>query len=157
MRIIRFVLVALFMGVVATAPVQAAAPLEAAQAVQAQLGAGKTLTNGEAADIIAAFESAAAAHPDMLSEMAALVAAARPDLGAQLKASIIKLNPDNADSIIEQMEQAANDPTADQLSALAAIEGREPSSGHDDSGSGEKDGSDLGWANYTVDRDGSPD
>lgn len=164
MRIVSFVLVTFFMGAFAVYPAQAESvtPAEAAQVIQAQLGASQTLSNGESDNIIAAFEAAATAHPEMAAELAQLVAAARPDLGLQLKASIIKIAPDKADSIIELMEQAANNPTVDQLAALAEIEGaQKPSAGHDNDNRnnerGEKDGGDLGWATHGDDHDGSAD
>lgn len=131
--------------------------LQAAQLLQQNLGSGKTLGSGEGADVLAAFSAAARQNPGLLAEMAALIAVARPDLVDSLKETIRRISPEGAASIIESMEQASINPSIDQLTSLASLEGIAPASGENEGSAPDNAGdSDLGWAGYGS-GNGSPD
>lgn len=129
----------------------------AAQALQQALGNTKVISSGEGPEVLQALEAAAISKPDLLGEIAALVAVARPELVADIKKSIRLLAPQNAAAVIRFMEQASINPSVDQLAALAALEGISPASGSSFSSDSQQErGVDLGWAGYSS-SNGSPD
>lgn len=157
MRSFRFLALIAALLVVLALPAQAetSTSLEAAQMLQQTLGPGKSITGSDASDILAALTTAAARRPDMLTEMAALIAVARPDIMADLKKAIAQINPASADSIIRLIEQASINPTIDQLAALAGVETAPAADSSGGSGGSSPPGdADLGWV--AGPGDGSP-
>ncbi len=129
----------------------------AAQALQKELGTGKAISSSEGPVVLQALESAAISKPELLGEMAALLAAARPELAGEIKKSITVLALSDVDATISKMELAAVSPTIDQLAALAALEGAAPASGGNVVSSEDLDSPDLGWAGYGAENNGSAD
>lgn len=107
---------------------------EAAAALKANMPQGVTLGGATSEQLIAAFEKTAKQNPSLAAELAALVAAARPDMVEGLRQSINSNFPETAQAIIEKMDQAASNPSADQLAAIAQSEGSAPAAGPDDGG-----------------------
>ena len=164
MRSFKFVMLAVLAAGIVAMPAMAGDAVSSQQAVkmlQQAMGPAKSLSSGDKADIMAAFTHATGQNPDLLQELATLIAVARPDLVTDLKSTIQLIRPELAQQIIDQMEQASINPSVDQLAALANLEGAAPASGDPNVSSGSEtaeseDPNDLGWAGY-VPGNGSQD
>ncbi len=109
-------------------------PAQALTALGAQMDDGATLVSASNETIISAFETITTADPSMTLALAQIIAAARPDLLTELNARVTAMCPTAANQIIDQIEQAANEPTVDQLSAIAADGAAAPAAGGNDDG-----------------------
>lgn len=116
-------------------------PSQAAALLKAQLPAGVTLGAGSAADIMAAYKSAANATPGTYDDLGRLIAVARPDLMDSINGVVREVcTMAYAQDIINKIQDASANPSADDLAAIAATDGVAPAAGPDgdggDAGSG---------------------
>lgn len=107
----------------------AVAPSVAAQALQSSLPSGVTMGSATEAQVIAAYKDASSKNEGYAGALASIVAVGRPDLVAALSSAVKEICPSSADVIIQQINESASNPTADQLAAIAASEGVAPAAG----------------------------
>lgn len=105
------------------------APGTAASMFQSSLPSGTTLGAGSEEDILAAFKDSMDKNPAAIGDIAALIAVARPDLLDGLTNAVRESCSANANAIIAKIQEAAANPTADQLAAIATTDGIAPAAG----------------------------
>ncbi len=116
-------------------------PSQASSLLKAALPAGVTLGAGSASDIMAAYTSAAGSNPGTYDDLGRLIAVARPDLVDSINGAVrAACSLAYAQDIINEIQDASANPTADELAAIAATDGVAPAAGPDagggDAGSG---------------------
>jgi hypothetical protein len=104
-------------------------PTQALSALNGELGAGGNLNTASDADVMAAFGKAIGANKSITVALASVIAAGRPDLVDQLNGQISALCPTAAATLMQAIEEAANNPTPDQLAAIANDSGAAPAAG----------------------------
>jgi hypothetical protein len=104
-------------------------PAQALSALNAQMGGAGGLNTASDADVLAAFGKAVAADKSITVALASVIAAGRPDLVEQLNAQVAQLCSGSSQALLEMIEQAANEPTPDQLAAIANEIGAAPAAG----------------------------
>lgn len=142
MRGITFIFAAaLALTTVAVVPAMAASPVcsapsgtsvspsVAAQALQGSLPTGVTMGSATEAQVVAAYKDASSKNEGYAGALASIVAVGRPDLVEALSSAVKEVCPSNAEVIMEQINESASNPTADQLAAIAASEGVAPAAG----------------------------
>ncbi len=104
-------------------------PSVAAQALQGSLPSGVTMGSATETQVVAAYKDASSKNEGYAGALASIVAVGRPDLVAALSSAVKEICPSSAEGIIEQINESASNPTADQLAAIAASEGVAPAAG----------------------------
>ena len=107
-------------------------PSEAATALKQSLPSGSSLSMASPETVLAALSTAAAKNPEMLDQLAILVSVARPDLSEDLRQIVAEFSPSGVDAIMDKVDEASSNPAADQLAAIAEIEGAAPAAGDDE-------------------------
>lgn len=107
-------------------------PAEAATALKQSLPSGSSLSLAAPEDVLAAFSTAALKHPEMLDQMAIVVSVARPELIDDLRPIVAGFSPSGVDAIMDKVDEASSNPSADQLAAIAEVEGAAPAAGDDE-------------------------
>jgi hypothetical protein len=106
-------------------------PAVALQKLDAVLPDDVTISSADEAVLLQGFEAAIAGEPAAAGSVASIIAAGRPELVDQLRTPIEKICPDLASAIMEDVEDSANSPSPEELSALVNEEGSAPAAGDD--------------------------
>lgn len=111
-------------------------PADAAVALRGSLPSGTSLGGAAQSILISAFETAAEKNPGYIVEVGSLIAIGRPDTIDALRQSVHRICVANAELIWNKILLALQNPTAEQLAAIASADGVSPAAGEDGDGSG---------------------
>lgn len=99
---------------------------QAARVLRTALGPGKALSGSSQTELLRLFVGLVRTNPAMIEDIATLMVVAHPDMADSVLDSLESLHYDSPAGLADRLQQAAENPSMDQLAALVQVDGESP-------------------------------